>query len=162
MADATRKTPECAGAVQPYAALVVVRVAEAAGSSRDVLGQPVRTLGSGVGDPGGQERLDRWSPGLDGVGEPDRFGDVGVHAPGVKWATRSKPSAARRRFSLLLSSDKQPAALSIFSFFGQYGTVAYGQLAAFSILYSVPVISLYVFVSRVLGGSSALAGAVKG
>ena len=65
-------------------------------------------------------------------------------------------------FILLLSPDKQPAAVSIFSFFGQYGSVAYGQLAAFSILYSVPVISLYVFVSRVLGGGSALAGAVKG
>jgi len=65
-------------------------------------------------------------------------------------------------FILLLSPGKQPAAVSIFSFFGQYGTVAYGQLAAFSILYSVPVISLYVFVSGVLGGGSALAGAVKG
>lgn len=65
-------------------------------------------------------------------------------------------------FVLLLSPDKLPAAVSIFAFFGQYGTVAYGQLAAFSLLYSVPVIGLYVFVSRVLGGSSALAGAVKG
>lgn len=65
-------------------------------------------------------------------------------------------------FVLLLSPDKQPAAVSIFSFFGQYGTVAYGQLAAFSLLYSVPVIGLYVLVSRLLGGSSALAGAVKG
>lgn len=65
-------------------------------------------------------------------------------------------------FVLLLSPDKLPAAVSIFAFFGQYGTVAYGQLAAFSLLYSVPVITLYVFISRVLGGSSALAGAVKG
>lgn len=65
-------------------------------------------------------------------------------------------------FVLLLSPDKLPAAVSIFSFFGQYGTVAYGQLAAFSLLYAVPVITLYVFVSRVLGGSSAMAGAVKG
>ena len=65
-------------------------------------------------------------------------------------------------FILLLSPDKQPAAVSIFSFFGQYGLAAHGQLAAFSILYSVPVLSLYVLVSRVLGGSSALAGAVKG
>jgi multiple sugar transport system permease protein len=65
-------------------------------------------------------------------------------------------------FILLLSPDKQPAAVSIFSFFVQYGSAAYGQLAAFSILYSVPVLSLYVLVSRVLGGSSALAGAVKG
>lgn len=65
-------------------------------------------------------------------------------------------------FVLLLSPDKLPAAVSIFSFFGQYGSVAYGQLAAFSLVYSLPVITLYVFVSRVLGGSSALAGAVKG
>lgn len=65
-------------------------------------------------------------------------------------------------FVLLLSPDKLPAAVSIFSFFGQYGTVAYGQLATFSLLYSLPVITLYVFVSRVLGGSSAMAGAVKG
>lgn len=65
-------------------------------------------------------------------------------------------------FVLLLSPENQPAAVSIFTFFGQYGAVAYGQLAAYSLIYSVPVIALYVLVSRVLGGSSALAGAVKG
>lgn len=65
-------------------------------------------------------------------------------------------------FILLLSPGNQPAAVSIFNFFGQYGSVAYGQLAAFSIVYSVPVIALYVIVSRTLGGSNALAGAVKG
>lgn len=65
-------------------------------------------------------------------------------------------------FILLLSPGNQPAAVSIFNFFGQYGSVAYGQLAAFSIVYSVPVIALYVLVSRTLGGSNALAGAVKG
>jgi len=65
-------------------------------------------------------------------------------------------------FILLLSPDQQPAAVSIFNFFGQYGSVAYGQLAAFSIVYSVPVIALYVLVSRTLGGSNALAGGIKG
>lgn len=65
-------------------------------------------------------------------------------------------------FILLLSPERFPAAVSIFSFFGQYGTVLYGQLAAFSLLYSVPVLALYVLVSRTMGGSSALAGAVKG
>jgi multiple sugar transport system permease protein len=65
-------------------------------------------------------------------------------------------------FVLLLSPSKQPAAISIYSFFGQYGTIAYGQLAAFSLIYAVPVIALYVFVSRGIGGSFALAGAVKG
>lgn len=65
-------------------------------------------------------------------------------------------------FILLLSPSKQPAAVTIYSFFGQYGTIAYGQLAAFSLIYAVPVIALYVFVSRGIGGSFALAGAVKG
>ena len=65
-------------------------------------------------------------------------------------------------FVLLLSEARQPAAVSIFSFFGQHGAVAYGQLAAFSILYSLPVLVLYVIVARGGGGSFALSGAVRG
>lgn len=65
-------------------------------------------------------------------------------------------------FVLLLSPSKQPAAVSIYSFFGQYGAIAYGQLAAFSVLYSVPVILLYVLVSKGMGGSFAMSGAMKG
>ncbi|MEO8282523.1 MAG: carbohydrate ABC transporter permease [Pseudarthrobacter sp.] len=65
-------------------------------------------------------------------------------------------------FVLLLSEARQPAAVSIFSFFGQHGAVAYGPLAAFSILYSVPVLALYVMVARGAGNSFALSGAVKG
>lgn len=65
-------------------------------------------------------------------------------------------------FILLLSPSKQPASVSIFSFFGQHGAIAYGQLAAFSILYSVPVLVLYVLVARGASGSFALSGAVKG
>jgi multiple sugar transport system permease protein len=65
-------------------------------------------------------------------------------------------------FVLLLSPQNQPASVSIFTFFGQYGTVAYGQLAAYSVVYAMPVLVLYVVVSRALGGTSALAGAVKG
>lgn len=65
-------------------------------------------------------------------------------------------------FVLLYSPDYQPAAVSIYAFFGQYGTVAYGRLAAYSIIYSVPVLALYLLVSRGLGGTFALSGAVKG
>jgi multiple sugar transport system permease protein len=56
---------------------------------------------------------------------------LGVGFSGVfsqAWGTFVVP------FVLLLSEAKQPAAVSIFSFFGQHGAVAYGQLAAFSIL----------------------------
>lgn len=65
-------------------------------------------------------------------------------------------------FVLLLSPDKQPAAVSIFNFFGQHGAVAYGQLAAFSLVYAVPVIALYVLVQKFVGGGFTLGGALKG
>ncbi|KQV26445.1 MULTISPECIES: carbohydrate ABC transporter permease [unclassified Microcella] len=65
-------------------------------------------------------------------------------------------------FVLLYSPSKQPAATSIYTFFGQFGSIAYGQLAAFSLLYSLPVVILYILASRLIGGSFALAGSVKG
>ncbi len=65
-------------------------------------------------------------------------------------------------FMLLLTPDQMPAAVSINEFFGNRGTVVYGQLAAFSVIYSTPVLLLYVLVSRKLGGGFALGGAVKG
>ncbi|MCU1478689.1 MAG: transporter, permease protein [Subtercola sp.] len=65
-------------------------------------------------------------------------------------------------FVLLLSPEKQPASVSIYTFFGENGAIAYGQLAAYSLVYSIPVLVLYVIISRGVGGSSALAGAVKG
>ncbi|WUA62647.1 carbohydrate ABC transporter permease [Streptomyces sp. NBC_00224] len=65
-------------------------------------------------------------------------------------------------FMLLLSPDRLPASVSIFTFFGNYGSVVYGELAAFSILYSTPVLLLYVVIAQRLGGGFALGGAVKG
>ena len=65
-------------------------------------------------------------------------------------------------FMLLLSPDQMPASVSINDFFGNRGMVAFGQLAAFSIVYSTPVVLLYVLISRRLGGGFALGGAVKG
>ncbi|MER6841313.1 carbohydrate ABC transporter permease [Streptomyces platensis] len=65
-------------------------------------------------------------------------------------------------FMLLLSPEQLPASVSIFTFFGNYGAIAFGELAAFSILYSTPVVVLYILVSGRLGGGFALGGAVKG
>ena len=65
-------------------------------------------------------------------------------------------------FVLLFSPENQPAAVAIYGFFGNYGTVAYGKLAAFSLLYSAPVLALYLLVQRLSGSSFAMAGAVKG
>jgi multiple sugar transport system permease protein len=65
-------------------------------------------------------------------------------------------------FILLLSPEKQPASVSIYTFFSQYGEVAYGQLAAFSVLYTLPIVFLYGVLSKYLGGAFNLAGGVKG
>jgi multiple sugar transport system permease protein len=65
-------------------------------------------------------------------------------------------------FVLLQSPEKQPAAVGLFTFFGQYGGVEYGQLAAYSILYSLPAVALYLFVSKRLGGAFNLGGGLKG
>jgi multiple sugar transport system permease protein len=65
-------------------------------------------------------------------------------------------------FMLLISPEQLPASVSIFTFFGNFGSIAYGELAAFSILYSTPVLLLYILISKRLGGGFTLGGAVKG
>ncbi|MFC6061273.1 carbohydrate ABC transporter permease [Streptomyces ochraceiscleroticus] len=65
-------------------------------------------------------------------------------------------------FMLLLDPEQMPASVSINDFFGNRGTVVYGQLAAFSLIYSTPVLLLYILIARRLGGGFALGGAVKG
>jgi multiple sugar transport system permease protein len=65
-------------------------------------------------------------------------------------------------FMLLLSPERLPASVSIFTFFGQYGEPNYGQLAAYSLIYTMPVLVLYLLLSKKLGGAFALGGAIKG
>ncbi|MHB1627422.1 MAG: carbohydrate ABC transporter permease [Bacilli bacterium] len=65
-------------------------------------------------------------------------------------------------FILIQSSQLDPASVTIYQFFSEYGMVEYGQLAAYSILYALPVVFLYVIASRHLGGAFNFGGAVKG
>lgn len=65
-------------------------------------------------------------------------------------------------FVLLDTPEKAPAAVTIYTFFSQYGQVAYGELAAFSVIYTAPAVILYVAVNKYLAGSFNLGGAVKG
>lgn len=65
-------------------------------------------------------------------------------------------------FMLLLTPEKLPAAVTLYTFSSQYGQVAYGQLAAFSLFYSLPVVVLYLLMGRGLGSGFAAAGGVKG
>ncbi|GAC1471871.1 MAG: carbohydrate ABC transporter permease [Ktedonobacteraceae bacterium] len=61
---------------------------------------------------------------------------------------------------ILQTQSLLPASVSIYTFFGAYGQVNYGQLAAFAMLYALPAIALYTLVSRffVRGVSGGLKG----
>jgi multiple sugar transport system permease protein len=65
-------------------------------------------------------------------------------------------------FVLLLDEKNFPASVSVYTFFGQYAEVVYGQLAAFSMLYALPAVLLYLVVSRRLGGAFTFGGGLKG
>lgn len=54
-------------------------------------------------------------------------------------------------FILLRSGDKMPASVAIYSFYSEAGTPIVTLLAAYSLLYSLPVIVLYLFVSWKFG-----------
>lgn len=62
---------------------------------------------------------------------------------------------------LIADQSSQPAPIAIYSFIGA-ATIRYGQIAAFSILYSMPVIVLYFIMSRFFKGGFSLSGAVRG
>lgn len=64
-------------------------------------------------------------------------------------------------FILLASSEKYPASIMLYQFFSQH-SVAYGALAAYSILYTLPSIILYIITQRWMSQGFSLSGADKG
>jgi multiple sugar transport system permease protein len=54
-------------------------------------------------------------------------------------------------FILLRSDDQMPASVAIYSFYSEAGTPIVTLLAAYSLIYSLPVILLYLFVSWKFG-----------
>lgn len=64
-------------------------------------------------------------------------------------------------FILLSSSQKYPASIMLYQFFGQH-SVAYGTLAAYSVLYATPSIILYVITQRWMSKGFSMSGANKG
>lgn len=64
-------------------------------------------------------------------------------------------------YILLQSPNKLPPAVTLYQFFGQYGMVDYGRLAAFCILYTVPAIVFYLLGQRYIQ-AGLRAGGVKG
>lgn len=65
-------------------------------------------------------------------------------------------------FILLQTTNKLPAAVNIYRFFGDHGKVIYGQLAAYSILYISPVFVLYFFSQKYMSKGFSMGGAAKG
>ena len=65
---------------------------------------------------------------------------------------------------LVLDSNpgQTPAAVGIYQFLDANAQVQYGPLAAYSILFSIPVLVLYLISSRWLQGGFAFAGGIKG
>lgn len=61
---------------------------------------------------------------------------------------------------LLQSPDLLPASVHIYTFFGSYGQVNYGQLAAYAMLYALPAVALYTLVSRFF--VKGISGGLKG
>lgn len=64
-------------------------------------------------------------------------------------------------FIIYSSASKFPASVELFSFFGSYGQVNYGDIAAFSLLYALPAVVLYTLCSRFLAKGINIGG-VKG
>lgn len=65
-------------------------------------------------------------------------------------------------FILLLDPAKLPMAVTLYQFFGSFGVVNYGNLAAYAAVYSAPVVVLYLVVSRAFNGAFRLSGGAKG
>jgi multiple sugar transport system permease protein len=65
---------------------------------------------------------------------------------------------------LVLDSNPSdnPGPIAIYNFMGSHGFFDFGQLAAFSLLFSVPVLVLYLIMSRFFSGAFTFGGAVQG
>lgn len=65
-------------------------------------------------------------------------------------------------FILISSAEKMPASVQLYQFFGQYGLIDYGPLAAYSIIYTLPSILLYILSQNYMSKGFNLSGAAKG
>lgn len=62
---------------------------------------------------------------------------------------------------LITSASQQPSPVAIFGFFGG-NVIRFGEIAAYSIMYSVPVVILYLAMSRLFRSGFVLGGAIRG
>jgi multiple sugar transport system permease protein len=62
---------------------------------------------------------------------------------------------------LLNSANKFPASVAIYQFFGAFGKIAYGELAAFSLLYTLPIAVFYLLSQKYMSQGFSMSGSVK-
>ncbi|OCA96436.1 carbohydrate ABC transporter permease [Clostridium beijerinckii] len=65
-------------------------------------------------------------------------------------------------YILISSAEKYPASVMLYQFFGNHGMIAYGPLAAYSVLYAAPSILLYVISQKYMSKGFSMQGAAKG
>lgn len=81
---------------------------------------------------------------------------VGVYTFSGSWGNFFVP------YILLGSADKFTASITLYQFFGAYGQIAYGQLAAYSVLYTAPSVILYTITQKFMSKGFSMQGATKG
>lgn len=65
-------------------------------------------------------------------------------------------------YILLQTVEKLPASVTLYQFFGQHGMIIYGQLAAYSALYAIPSLILYILSQSYMSKGFNMSGAAKG
>jgi multiple sugar transport system permease protein len=58
--------------------------------------------------------------------------------------------------------DDQPGTVAIYQFLGSHGMIQFGPLSAFSLLFSLPIVILYMLIARRFRGGFAFKGGVRG
>lgn len=65
-------------------------------------------------------------------------------------------------FLMLMSADKYPASVNIYRLYDVHGEVIYGQVAAYAVLYIIPIFVLYYFSQDNMSQGFSMGGATKG
>jgi multiple sugar transport system permease protein len=65
-------------------------------------------------------------------------------------------------YILIQTQEKLPASVMLYQYFGNYGMTNYGPLAAYSALYAIPAIILYIISQKHMSNGFSMEGASKG
>jgi multiple sugar transport system permease protein len=65
-------------------------------------------------------------------------------------------------YILIQTQEKLPASVMLYQYFGNYGMTNYGPLAAYSALYAIPAIILYIISQKHMSNGFSMEGATKG